>query len=116
MNESTAFIVRLPARHEHVQQLEQGMLGILDAMAEEPDFVSCYLHQPPDDPDTFVLYEVWACSREHFLRHHLGKPYRQAYEASLGQWLREERSIQFLDLKRSHHAAPRVTQPRARHA
>lgn len=116
MNETIAFIVRLPARHEHVQQLEQGMLAILDAMAGEPDFVSSYLHQPPDDPDTFVLYEVWACSREHFLQHHLGKPYRQAYEAALPRWLREERSIQFLNLKRSHHAATGVTQPRARHA
>lgn len=105
MNETIAFIVRLPAKHAHARELEQGLLDVLDAMASEPDFVTTYLHQPPDDPDTFVLYEVWACSREHFMQHHLGKPYRQAYEAQLPQWLRAERSIEFLDLKRSYHAA-----------
>lgn len=105
MNETIAFIVRLPARHACVRELERGLLSVLDAMASEPDFVTTYLHQPPDDPDTFVLYEVWACSREHFIQHHLGKPYRQAYEAQLPQWLRAERSIEFLDLKRSYQAA-----------
>ena len=106
MSETIAFIVRLPARHAHVRELEHAVLGILDAMSGEPDFVTTYLNQAPDDPDTFVLYEVWACSREHFLQHHLGKPYRQAFEAQLPQWLRAERSIEFLDLRRSYHAAP----------
>ncbi|WP_109125074.1 antibiotic biosynthesis monooxygenase [Dyella sp. C11] len=105
MSETIAFIVHLPARHEHAAQLERGMLDVLDAMQEEPDFVSTHLHQAPDDPDTFVLYEVWSCSREHFLQHHLGKSYRQAFEAALPQWLRAERTIEFLDLKRGYARA-----------
>lgn len=105
MSDTIAFIVRLPARHEHAAALEQGLLHVVEAMTKEPDFVATYLHQPPDDPDTFVLYEVWACSKDYFLQHHLGKPYRQAYEAALPSMLRAERSIEFLDLKRSYQRA-----------
>jgi len=100
MKETIAFIVRLPARHEQVHALERDLLQVLEAMADEPDFVSTHLHQSPDDPDTFVLHEVWACSKEHFLRHHLARPYRQAFEADLAQRLRDARVIEFLDLKR----------------
>jgi quinol monooxygenase YgiN len=103
VNQTLAFIVHLPVKHEHVETFRLDLLGVLDAMAGEADFVSTYLHQPADDPDSFVLYEVWSCSREHFLQHHLGKPYRQAFEAALAQRLRAERRIEFLDTVHSWH-------------
>ena len=101
MNDTIAFIVRLPARRDQVNALERDLMPLLDAMSREPDFVSTHLHQSPDDPDTFVLYETWACSREHFLAHHLGRPYRADFEAALPSRLRAQRSIEFLDLKRA---------------
>lgn len=103
MHDTIAFIVRLPARGDQAAALERELMPLLEAMAHEEDFVSAHLHQPPDDPDTFVLYETWACSREHFLAHHLGRPYRAAFEVALPSRLRAQRSIEFLDLKRHWH-------------
>lgn len=96
MSDTIAFIVQLPGKPEHSEELEQRLLGVLDAMSKEPDFVSTHLHRSTDDPETFVLYEVWACSRDHFMAHHLDKPYRRDFEARLPQLLREARRIDFL--------------------
>ena len=96
MNDTIAFIVHLPGKPGHAEELEQRLLDVLDAMSKEPDFVSTYLHRSADDPDTLVLYEVWACSRDYFMAHHLDKPYRRDYEARLPQLLREARRIEFL--------------------
>lgn len=105
MKQTTAFIVRLPGKPEHAAELEQRLLPILDAMSREPDFLHTWLHRAADDPDTLVLYEVWACSREEFLARHLAKPYRQDYEAALPRLLRQPRTIEFLDPSRSYHQA-----------
>ncbi len=96
MSDVIAFIVHLPGKPEHRDELEAKLLPVLDAMAEEPDFINTYLHRSQEDPDTLVLYETWACSAEHFRSYHLSRPYRQAYEAALPGLLKRERSIAFL--------------------
>ncbi len=65
-------------------------------MAKEPDFVNTYLHRSDEDPDTLVLYETWACSPAYFQKHHLSRPYRQAYERALPRLLKRERTLEFL--------------------
>jgi len=96
MSETIAFVVHLPGRPEHRDELEARLFQVLDAMASEPDFVNAWAHRASEDPDTIVIYETWACSREHFLAHHLGKDYRQEYEAALPRLLGRERRIEFL--------------------
>ncbi|MES2151661.1 MAG: antibiotic biosynthesis monooxygenase [Pseudomonadota bacterium] len=96
MNELVSFTVRLPTRPEKRGQMRRMLFEVLDAMAREPDFINTWVHEDLDDADTLVLYETWACSREHFIAHHLVKPYRQAYEAALPELLSGGRSIQFL--------------------
>lgn len=101
MSKTTAFIVHLPGKPEHREQLEASLLEVLEAMSKEPDFINTYLHRSADDPDTLVLYETWACSREYFVTHHLSRPYRRAYEAALPVLLKRERTLEFLEPMRT---------------
>jgi len=95
-SEMVSFVVYLPAKPEARDQMRKKLFEVVDAMAREPDFVNTWVHEKLDEPNTLVLYETWACSREYFIRHHLGKPYRLAYEAALPNLLSSERRIEFL--------------------
>jgi quinol monooxygenase YgiN len=96
MTEQVSFIVRLPTRPEQRHAMRSALYGVLEAMAQEPDFINTFVHEDLEAPDTLVLYETWACSKEQFIAQHLSKPYRQQYEASLDQFLSQPRSIEFL--------------------
>ncbi len=71
-------------------------------MSAEPDFINTWIHASQDEPNTIVLYETWACSKEHFISHHFAKPYRQAYEKLLPDLLAAERRLEFLDVIKSY--------------
>jgi quinol monooxygenase YgiN len=96
MNDTVSFIVHLPTRPEARAEMRSMLFNVLDTMAREPDFINTWAHEAVDDPDTLVVYETWACTREYFIAHHLAKPYRQAYEAALPRLLSAERRIEFL--------------------
>jgi quinol monooxygenase YgiN len=65
------------------------LLGpVLDAMRHEASFISAALHQDPDDPTRFMLYETWA-DRTDLVEVQMKRPYRSAYEARLAEILRE---------------------------
>jgi len=97
MTDKISFIVRLPTRPEKRDEMRTRLFEVLHAMSAEPDFVNTSVHEDASAPDTLVLYETWACSRDYFMRHHLAKPYRQAYEAALPELLSQPRSIDFLN-------------------
>lgn len=94
--DTVSFIVYLPTRPEARERMRGMLTEVLDQMAQEPDFVNTWAHEDLDDPHLLVMYETWACSREHFIAHHLNKPYRQTYEAALPELLSGERRIVFL--------------------
>lgn len=106
-----SFVVHLPSRAEKREEMRRMLFEVLDAMAEEPDFVCAWLHEQLDHPDTLVVYETWACTREQFIAHHLSKPYRQAYEAALPTLLSADRRIDFLKPIRDypHRATPAIS-------
>jgi quinol monooxygenase YgiN len=95
-DDTVSFLVHLPTKPEQRERMRGMLMNVLDTMAREPDFISTWVHEDMNAPDTLVLYETWACSREHFMAHHLTKPYRQAYEAALPELLSGERRIEFL--------------------
>ncbi|MGO4330332.1 putative quinol monooxygenase [Cupriavidus sp. 2TAF22] len=102
MSDVTAFIVHLPGKPEHREEIEEKLLHVLEEMSKEPDFINTYLHRSVEDPDTLVLYETWACSEHYFKSHHLSRPYRQAYEAALPRLLKAARTLEFLTPVRSY--------------
>ena len=59
-------------------------------MRHEASFVNAALHQDPDDPTRFMLYETWA-DRTDLVEVQMQREYRSAYEARLAEILREPR-------------------------
>ena len=102
MSNTVSFIVHLPTKPEHRDRMRAMLTAVVDTMAREPDFVNTWVHEDLNDPDTLVLYETWACSREYFIAHHLAQPYRQEYEAALPQLLSAERRIDFLTVLKAY--------------
>jgi len=70
--------------------------GVIDRMQHEPTFVTTIAHDHPDDRREMSLYEVWNCTREHFLKVEKPKPYRAPYYAALDSMV-EERVVTWLD-------------------
>ncbi len=102
MSDTISFIVHLPAKPEVRERMRKMTFDVLDAMSKEPDFINTWVHEDLNDPDMLVIYENWACSRDHFLQHHLNQPYRKAFEAALPEMLSHERRIEFLKGIRSY--------------
>jgi quinol monooxygenase YgiN len=94
--ETVSFIVYLPTRPEAREKMRKVLFDVVETMAKEPDFINTWVHEDLNDPNMIVNYETWACSREHFIEHHLKKPYRQAYEKALPELLSGERRLVFL--------------------
>lgn len=78
--------------------------GVLDAMREEPMFVSATLHDDPADDSRFLLHETW---RDHgdVLDVQLSRPYREDWHAALPDLLERPREIAIWRPLRADHAA-----------
>lgn len=96
LQEQVSFIVHLPFRPERTAQGRRMVMDIVKAMSREPEFINAWVNEMQDEPDTLVLYETWACSRDDFMARQLSKPYRLAYETQLPELLSGERQIVFL--------------------
>lgn len=79
----------VPERREEFLEL---LTGVLDAMRAEPMFHEAILHEDPDSPFRFMLYETWR-SHEDVLEVQLARPYRREWHASLKRILARERDI-----------------------
>jgi quinol monooxygenase YgiN len=101
MKLTISLVVKLPGKPEHRRELEERLIEMMDSVAQEPDFLSAFLHRSVDEPETLVLYETWACSREHFETHYSAANRRQADERALSALMAAERSVQFLEPVRS---------------
>jgi quinol monooxygenase YgiN len=66
---------------------------VLDAMRREPTFINAVLHQDPEDPGRFMLYETWA-DLDDVVQVQMHRDYRKDYWDRLPQLLREPRQIQ----------------------
>ncbi|HLU57043.1 MAG TPA: antibiotic biosynthesis monooxygenase [Pseudonocardia sp.] len=93
--QTTEFLVFLPVRPAARDEFRAKLFEIGDHVAQEPEFVSCSIHEDADDPDTLVLREVWACGRDELFEQ-LKRPYRTRYEAELSSMLEGERRFVFL--------------------
>lgn len=67
---------------------------VLDAMRHEATFINAVLHQDPDDPTRFMIYETWADLND-VAEVQVKRDYRRAYEARLPELLREPRKVEF---------------------
>lgn len=66
---------------------------VLDAMRHESTFINAVLHQDPEDPSRFMIYETWA-DLDDVVQVQMHRDYRKAYWERLPDLLREPRQIQ----------------------
>lgn len=99
MSKHLVFTVEFNVKPEAKQEFLASLNDVIENMAEEYTFVSTYLHQDANDPNTFLIYERWAePSFESFVENQLkGKAYRDEYEAKISQWLVKDRAITVLE-------------------
>ncbi|MFC7472771.1 putative quinol monooxygenase [Dankookia sp. GCM10030260] len=76
---------------------------VLDAMRHEPSFLSTILHQAPDDPCRFLLYETWTDRRD-LVEVQMHRPYRAAFEARLPALLERPRQVEIWRSLRADYA------------
>jgi quinol monooxygenase YgiN len=83
-------IVSLHVKPDHEEEFLRLLAPVLDAMRHEATFINATLHQDPEDPTRFMLYETWA-DRDDLVEVQMRREYRSAYEARLPEILREPR-------------------------
>ena len=83
-------VVSLHVKPGHEDEFLRLLAPVLDAMRHEATFVNAALHQDPEDPTRFMLYETWA-DRDDLVEVQMKRAYRSAYEARLPEILREPR-------------------------
>ena len=55
-----AVVVNLWVKSGYEKEFLDLLAPVLDAMRLEPTFINAALHQDPEDPTRFMLYETWA--------------------------------------------------------
>jgi quinol monooxygenase YgiN len=88
--DEVSVLVFLQVKPELEDEFLRLLTPVLDAMRHEPTFVSAALHRSPDEPASFMLYEVWA-DRDDLINVQMKREYRRAYEARLPDLLRQPR-------------------------
>ena len=58
------------------------LMPVIDAVRLESTFINNFLHQDPEDPTRFMVYENWA-DRDEFLDVQFKRDYRKPYESRL---------------------------------
>lgn len=58
-------LIQFEASDEGLKEFSEIMRGVSEAMQTEPGFVSALVYNDVDDPNTFVLAEVWETKRDH---------------------------------------------------
>ena len=61
--------------------------GILHLCAKESEFIAGIVHETPERPNEFVLYELWKGTRAEFDAIQGPKPYRKAYLENVKRFL-----------------------------
>ena len=95
-----AVVVTLKVRAGMEDEFLALLTPVLDAMRHETTFVSAALHRSPNDPTSFMLYEVWA-DRDDLVNVQMKRDYRATYEARLPDLLREPRRAEIWDRLRA---------------
>jgi quinol monooxygenase YgiN len=90
---AVALVITLRVKPEHRQEFLALLTPLLDAMRHEPTFIDTVLHEDPEDPAGFMLYEIWA-DMEDLVEVQAKRPYREPFMARLPELLRAPRELQ----------------------
>lgn len=86
------------------------LMPVIDAVRLEKTFINNFLHQDPEDPTRFMIFENWA-DQDEFFAVQFKRDYRKPYESRLPELLAETRRIEMWRPLRSDfadHRAPKA--------
>ncbi|HEX6979896.1 MAG TPA: putative quinol monooxygenase [Alphaproteobacteria bacterium] len=86
------FIVSIDVKPGCEAEFLRLVTPVLDAMRHETTFVNAVLHQDPQDPTRFMLYETWA-DMDDVVQVQIHRDYRRPYLDGLSRILREPRQV-----------------------
>jgi quinol monooxygenase YgiN len=92
-NDPVTFIVTLALRPGCKEEFLDLLMPALDAMRHETTFINAVLHQDPQDPARFMIYETWA-DLDDVVEIQMHREYRKAYWERLPALLREPRQVE----------------------
>ncbi|MCB8820146.1 putative quinol monooxygenase [Microvirga rosea] len=87
------FVISFHIRDGFQEEFLALLTPVLDAMRHEATFINAMLHQDPDNPARFMLYETWA-DLDEVMNVQIGRDYRKAFWDRLPELLSEPRHIQ----------------------
>ena len=80
MSDKITLIVRFRVEDSAKQEFNAKLEDVFGHIVKEPTFVDASFLQDMQDPQNFVVHEVWFESPDSFMRSQMTKPYRAAYE------------------------------------
>ena len=89
---SVTYVIDFNVRPGCTERFRTLIDKVLDSMRHEANFRNAALHQDPDDPHHFLLYESWA-DHQDVLEVQLERPYRAEWHAALPEILSKPRGI-----------------------
>jgi quinol monooxygenase YgiN len=90
-------VVTIKPRFDRLEQAETQLQSMRRHSVEEPGCVFMHLVQPQDDPDTWLMLEMF-CSRAAW-DVHMAQPYNTEGNAILADLLREPSELRLCDEK-----------------
>jgi len=87
------FVITVALKPGCEEALLDLLTPVLDAMRHEPTFINAVLHQDPEDPSRFMLYETWA-DLDDVVQVQMHRDYRKTFWERLPDLLREPRQVQ----------------------
>lgn len=86
-----AVVATATAKPGHTEELRAAFTKLLGPSRSDKGCLVYDLHQSTDDPDTFMMYEVWASKAE--LDAHLATPHLQEFGESVADILAGDLNI-----------------------
>ena len=102
MNDGFAAIVTVKLKPELVEQYLTLAAEVGDAMSKEKEFKHAWVHTLVGDENTIIVYEAWSCTYDYFMKELWDKPYRNRFEAEIGNMAFEQRKIEILNYALSY--------------
>lgn len=92
-NDPVTFVVTLALKPGCEEEFLDLLTPVLDAMRHERTFINAVLHQDPQDPTRFMIYETWT-DLDDVVEIQMHREYRKAYWERLPALLREPRQVE----------------------
>ena len=104
MNKNLVFRVQFDIKPECVGTFEKSLLNVLNKMAEEDTFVSCYLDKDSSNDTRYILYEIWKePSVEAFSKNQGNKDYRMEFNSKIDEWTKSDKVVTLLEPVQAWH-------------